>query len=307
MKVQKNIFRKSERQSILLIKNSIVFVPVFIFLLMLIGCAVQNNPHNMVTESTSLPQNIGRDYIPTKESVPAVNRYKARLLLEDALEKCVNNTYGKRELGKIIRITPPIFSEGNVELEFKPSFKDMMNGSGAIIRYKINFSTIIIPPFEYRRKQGTQLAFIINGEKLYILGVSYEVGKQLVDALYILKYNGQQEDQKELDEFKPIAQQYRALAVKPELKEEARRYLVQASMATDEKRYMDAIDLLEKAISIDPTYPQAHFNRALLWVQFQSYADAILEMKKYLLLVPDATDARASQDKIYEWEGKMTK
>jgi hypothetical protein len=26
-------------------------------------------------------------------------------------------------------------------------------------------------------------------------------------------------------------------------------------------------------------------------------------MKKYLMLVPDAADARAAQDRIYEWEG----
>jgi len=28
-------------------------------------------------------------------------------------------------------------------------------------------------------------------------------------------------------------------------------------------------------------------------------------MKKYLMLMPDAEDARAAQDKIYEWELKM--
>jgi hypothetical protein len=28
-------------------------------------------------------------------------------------------------------------------------------------------------------------------------------------------------------------------------------------------------------------------------------------MKKYLMLIPDAADARAAQDKIYEWEGSQ--
>jgi len=83
--------------------------------------------------------------------------------------------------------------------------------------------------------------------------------------------------------------------------------LVQATTATEEKRYTDAIDLLGKAINVDPAYPQAHFNRALLWAQVNIYKAAILEMKKYLMLVPDAPDARASQDKIYEWEGKLNK
>jgi len=30
-------------------------------------------------------------------------------------------------------------------------------------------------------------------------------------------------------------------------------------------------------------------------------------MKKYLLLEPEATDARSAQDKIYEWEAKTGK
>jgi hypothetical protein len=28
-------------------------------------------------------------------------------------------------------------------------------------------------------------------------------------------------------------------------------------------------------------------------------------MKKYLMLVPEAEDARAAQDKIYEWEAEI--
>jgi hypothetical protein len=34
------------------------------------------------------------------------------------------------------------------------------------------------------------------------------------------------------------------------------------------------------------------------------YPDAIIEMKRYLMLVPDAPNARALQDKIYNWERK---
>lgn len=30
-------------------------------------------------------------------------------------------------------------------------------------------------------------------------------------------------------------------------------------------------------------------------------------MKKYLLLEPEASDARGAQDKIYEWEGIIEK
>jgi hypothetical protein len=36
------------------------------------------------------------------------------------------------------------------------------------------------------------------------------------------------------------------------------------------------------------------------------YPGAIIEMKRYLTLVPDAPNARALQDKIYDWERKTS-
>jgi hypothetical protein len=35
-----------------------------------------------------------------------------------------------------------------------------------------------------------------------------------------------------------------------------------------------------------------------------NFNTAVIEMKRYLLLVPDAPNTRAAQDKIYIWEGK---
>jgi len=49
-------------------------------------------------------------------------------------------------------------------------------------------------------------------------------------------------------------------------------------------------------------YPAAYYNLALLLAQTQRFSKAIYNMKKYLMLVPEAEDARAAQDKIYEWE-----
>jgi len=40
----------------------------------------------------------------------------------------------------------------------------------------------------------------------------------------------------------------------------------------------------------------------VLHEQQELYTFAITYMKKYLMLVPDAKDARGAQDKIYEWE-----
>ncbi len=61
-----------------------------------------------------------------------------------------------------------------------------------------------------------------------------------------------------------------------------------------------------KAIEVDQTaYPAAYSNLALLSAQIDNYEAAIYYLKKYLMLEPE--DARAAQDKIYEWEGKLGK
>ena len=56
----------------------------------------------------------------------------------------------------------------------------------------------------------------------------------------------------------------------------------------------------------DPTsYPGAYFNLALRAAQENLPGTAIFRMKQYLMLVPDAKDARSAQDRIFEWEIMM--
>jgi tetratricopeptide (TPR) repeat protein len=93
------------------------------------------------------------------------------------------------------------------------------------------------------------------------------------------------------------------LEVKPIVSEEQRKYIVQANSFNEQKAYNIAIDLYMKATEIDQTsYPAAYYNLALLSINVNQFYGAIFYMKKYLMLVPDAEDARAAQDKIYEWE-----
>jgi tetratricopeptide (TPR) repeat protein len=110
----------------------------------------------------------------------------------------------------------------------------------------------------------------------------------------------------ELKLFEPEAAQYRALKVKPPVTEEQRKYIVQANLLNQQKRYREAIELYNKALETDQTaYPAGYSNLALLCAQLEKYDVAIYYMKKYLLLEPEASDARSAQDKIYEWEMMM--
>ena len=107
--------------------------------------------------------------------------------------------------------------------------------------------------------------------------------------------------------FKPIAEKYRSLKEKPAISEELRKFIVQANAFNQKKQYSDAIYAYSNAIKSDPvSYPAAYSNLALLSAQISKYDAAIFYMKEYLLLVPDATDARSAQDKIYEWESMIT-
>lgn len=108
--------------------------------------------------------------------------------------------------------------------------------------------------------------------------------------------------------FEPIASQYRALKVKPQITEEQRKYIVQANSFSQQKLYDKAIELYKKAIESDRiAYPAAYSNLALLSAQVHNYDAAIHFMKIYLLFEPGASDARSAQDKIYEWEAQIAK
>jgi len=106
--------------------------------------------------------------------------------------------------------------------------------------------------------------------------------------------------------FEPIAAHYKALKMKPPVSEEQRRFIVQANSFNEQKDYYKAIELYHKAITIDQTsYPAAYSNLALLSAQVSNFYEAIFYMKKYLMLEPDADDARSAQDKIYLWEARL--
>jgi tetratricopeptide (TPR) repeat protein len=127
--------------------------------------------------------------------------------------------------------------------------------------------------------------------------------QKIADDLYFIQKHIGKYDEEKLALFKEKAAQYRALETKPPLSEQQREYIVQANALTQHKDYAGAIDRYLKAVDLDPvSYPGAYFNVALLFAQQNHFKSAIDYMKQYLMLVPDAPDARSAQDKIYEWK-----
>lgn len=139
--------------------------------------------------------------------------------------------------------------------------------------------------------------------KLILTG-SYPEMIKIADYLYFIQQLPIRQKEKEDEKlFETLASAYRALAVKPAMTEEQRKFIVQANAMTQRKSYSSAIELYKKALAVSATdCPDAYSNMALLEAQIGNYRNAVTNMKKYLKLVPEAEDARSAQDKIYEWE-----
>jgi PDZ domain len=138
-----------------------------------------------------------------------------------------------------------------------------------------------------------------------------ENAKRIANALYFLQKDVRDYRDalnKQTEELKPLAEEYRNLPQKPAVSEEQRKLIVQANALAERKEYYQARDKYREALKISKTdYPGAYFNMALLEAQLNLPFAAISYMKQYLMLVPDAPDARSAKDKIYEWELLMPK
>jgi tetratricopeptide (TPR) repeat protein len=128
---------------------------------------------------------------------------------------------------------------------------------------------------------------------------------KIVDNLSVIQEDLRKKEKEEFDAFAKQAEEYKNLPQKPAVSEEQRKLIVQANSLSSEKDYAGAVKLYEDALKVNPvSYPEAYFNMALLCAQEKRFYTAINYMKKYLLLEPEAKDARGAQDKIYEWELK---
>lgn len=105
--------------------------------------------------------------------------------------------------------------------------------------------------------------------------------------------------------FTETARNYRAATVKPTLPDEARKFKVQAEYAVNKSDFEGAVARYKEALDVAPWWPEGHFDRAMILGKLSRYRDATREMERYLILVPDASNARDAQDKIYQWEVEL--
>lgn len=157
--------------------------------------------------------------------------------------------------------------------------------------------------------------YYLNGYFKYVLHCNFK-DKEIAEinnkietiyrAFNILKntYNPNESTNHKLSEFK---NEFLKSGNSAKISEDQRKFIVQANAQNEAKNYPVALSLYEKAMDVNQfSYPSAYYNMALIASQLNDYFYAIYNMKKYLILTgPDAPDARAVQDKIYEWEYKI--
>jgi len=137
--------------------------------------------------------------------------------------------------------------------------------------------------------------------------ISEPEGRLFADAFLVLKTAAIKVREDDDAHFAEVVTGYKAKATKPSLPEEVHRFEVQAKSALRDKDFSEAAEYYRQGLDIAPWWPVGHYNRALVLSEIDDYPGAITEMKRYLMLVPDAPNARAAQDTIYIWERKDEK
>lgn len=105
--------------------------------------------------------------------------------------------------------------------------------------------------------------------------------------------------------FQQEARAWRALSSRPPLPEEVRRLRMLAEDAFRGKDLEGAVELYEQGLLLQPLWPEGQFNAALLYGELGVYGQAVIRMKRYLELSPDAPDAQAARDQLTIWQAKV--
>jgi tetratricopeptide (TPR) repeat protein len=106
------------------------------------------------------------------------------------------------------------------------------------------------------------------------------------------------------NQFRQQAAAWRALPTRPPLPDAVRIQRIAAEDAIKNSHPNAAMDYYEAGLAQYPTWPEGHFNAALIAAELGDYADAAEHMKSYLELLPNAPDAQSVRDQLDLWQLK---
>lgn len=133
--------------------------------------------------------------------------------------------------------------------------------------------------------------------------------RRFVDAVNAIRYYSSGRDLADdaplFAGFQEEAKAWRALPVKPAIPEDVRRFQLLAEDAIKNKNFEVAVDYYEQGLDVSSLWPEGQFNAALLYGEMGIYGQAVIHMKRYLELRPDAPDTQAARDQIVIWQAKI--
>ena len=106
----------------------------------------------------------------------------------------------------------------------------------------------------------------------------------------------------DLTAFTTAAAELRKNGAKPP--DELEKHRILAEQAVNERDYTGAIQHYEEGFAAYPLWAEGWFNAALLYGELGEYEYAANRMRHYLVLMPDASDAKAAREKVIVWEEK---
>jgi tetratricopeptide (TPR) repeat protein len=236
-------------------------------------------------------------YTPTQDNVPKIS-------YSDAGKKLMalkgSRIYTDKRYFNIADVK---ISSDSVDIIFKK--RNFLNiETGDTDKQTIHLKSLKVPSVSTQKGNSAYFMKFLDGRMLLFRNENEAVS--CANALFILKRHAEgyspPKDAAAEAAFQDEARKYREMPVKPVLPEKAHKYAVQGDFAVEKKNLAAAVDHYAEALKVAPWWPEGHFKRGLILADIERYDEAIEEMKKFLLLAPDAKEARAAQDNIYKWE-----
>jgi tetratricopeptide (TPR) repeat protein len=250
-------------------------------------------------------ENIDKPYIPVKVN-PEYDTEEVKALLTRDLKKYVNY-YSASKV--------PAYKNTSTDL----TIKRIQNGevtndyvrftSGSENHFKDTITIYYKDILNYRiiyyvkvTDGGFYMPYVRVKDHLMTCG-----GKEVADLLFYMQHQfAVKYYEEDLEHFRMLAGKFTPASEKQVMDEEQRKLFVQGNAMNKKMDYDNAIIYYDKAFSLNPvSYPEGYYNYAIIASLAEKYELAILNMKKYLLLLPNAPDAISAQDKIYEWEALL--
>jgi hypothetical protein len=140
-------------------------------------------------------------------------------------------------------------------------------------------------------------------------GWSQTDAQQIADALKVLVLDARQRIDGMLatryQKFLGLCGTWLSSKTTAPVPEEARQHALLSQDAASRNDTDRALDESDKMVDAAPCWAQARQQAAVLEAQVGYYPVAVQNMKKYLLLYPDAPDAQSVRDQILIWNGRM--